>query len=188
MATEKEKMLSGELYDCKDPELVQMRFRARRLVRLYNSSTEEELDRRQQLLQEILGRMGKDVWIEPPFYFDYGSLLELGDNVYLNANCVILDCNHVRIGAQTMLGPSVQIYAAYHPLDAHQRCLGPELARPVTIGAQVWIGGGAIICQGVTVGDRTTIGAGSVVTRDIPPDVFAAGNPCRVIRHLEKRG
>jgi maltose O-acetyltransferase len=182
--TEKQKMLAGELYDCKDPELVQMRFRARRLMRLYNTTTEDELDRRQELLGEILGRVGKRVWIEPPFYFDYGSHVELGDNVYLNVNCVILDCNHVRIGDQTMLGPCVQIYAAYHPIEAAQRCRGPEYAAPVTIGTQAWIGGGSIICQGVTIGDRTTIGAGSVVTNDIPSDVFAAGNPCRVIRKL----
>lgn len=183
-SSEMQKMLAGELYDCKDAELVAMRHRARRLVRLYNTSTEEELDRRQELLREIAGRLGRDVWIEPPFFFDYGSFLDLGDKVYMNANCVILDCNWVRIGAETMLGPSVQIYAAYHPVDAALRCQGPELAAPVTIGKQSWIGGGAIICQGVTIGDGTTIGAGSVVTKDIPSDVFAAGNPCRIIRQL----
>jgi maltose O-acetyltransferase len=182
--SEKQKMLSGELYDCKDPELVDLRFRARRLMRLYNTSTEDQLDHRQELLSEILGHLGPGVWIEPPFYFDYGSFIELGDKVYLNVNCVILDCNRVRIGDQTMLGPSVQIYAAYHPIDAVERCAGPEYAAPVTIGRQSWIGGGAIICQGVSIGDRTTIGAGSVVTKDIPSDVFAAGNPCRVIRSL----
>ncbi len=185
--SEKQKMLAGELYDCKDPELVDMRFRARRLMRLYNTSTEEQLDLRQDLLAELLGHRGQGVWIEPPFYFDYGSFIELGDKVYLNVNCVILDCNRVRIGDQTMLGPSVQIYAAYHPIDAVERCGGPEYAAPVTIGRQSWIGGGTIVCQGVSIGDRTTIGAGSVVTQDIPSDVFAAGNPCRVIRSLSER-
>jgi maltose O-acetyltransferase len=182
--SERAKMLAGELYDAKDPELVRLRFRARRLMRLYNTSTEEELDRRQALLSELLGAMGENVWIEPPFYFDYGGNIELGDDVYLNLNCVILDCNRVKIGAQTMLGPGVQIFAAYHPIDAAKRCRGPEFAAPVTIGRQAWIGGGAIICQGVTIGDRTTIGAGSVVTRDIPSDVLAVGNPCRIVRQL----
>ena len=184
--TEFEKMLAGELYDAKDPQLVQMRFRARRLMRLYNTTTEEELARRQELLAELLGSMGKDVWIEPPFYFDYGSNIELGDNVYLNLNCVILDCNRVSIGSQTMLAPGVHLLAAYHPVDAAKRCRGPEFAAPITIGAQVWIGGGAIVCQGTTIGDRTTIGAGSVVTHDIPADVLAVGNPCRVIRDLTR--
>jgi maltose O-acetyltransferase len=182
--SEREKMLSGELYNAQDPELVALRFRARRLMRLFNTSTEAELARRQQLLGEILGKLGRDVWIEPPFYFDYGGFIELGDKVYMNINCVILDCSHVRIGSQTMLAPGVQIFAAYHPIDATQRCAGPEYAKPVTIGEQAWIGGGAIICPGVTIGDRTTIGAGSVVTRDIPSDVVAVGNPCRVVRRL----
>ena len=182
--SEQQKMLAGDLYDCKDPELVRMRFRARRLMRLYNTSTEDELDRRQELLREILGQLGKQVWIEPPFFFDYGSFIELGDQVYMNVNCVILDCNRVRIGEQTMLGPGVQLYAAYHPIDAIQRCQGPEYAAPITIGRQAWLGGGAIVCPGVTIGDGTTIGAGSVVTKDVPANVFAAGNPCRVIREL----
>ena len=182
--TEKQKMLAGELYNGMDPELVQMRSQTRQLMRLYNATTQEEGARRQELLKELLGGLGNNVWIEPPFYCDYGTFIELDDSVYMNFNCTILDCNRVTIGSQTMFGPNVQIYAAWHPLDAAQRCRGPEYASPVTIGAQVWIGGGAIICPKVTIGDRTTIGAGSVVTKDIPPDVFAAGNPCRVLRQL----
>ena len=182
--SEKQKMLAGELYNGMDPELVQMRARTRDLIREYNATTQHQLPRRQELLADWFGAVGKGVWIEPPFYCDYGNFIELGDSVYMNFNCTILDCNYVRIGSQTMFGPNVQVYTAYHPVIAAERCKGPEYAAPITIGAQVWIGGGAIICPKVTIGDRTTIGAGSVVTKDIPSDVFAAGKPCRVIRQL----
>lgn len=183
--TEREKMLASELYRGMDAELLAMRSRTRGLMREYNATVQEDPTRRRELLEQLIGKLGRDVWIEPPFYCDYGAFIELGDSVYMNFNCTILDCNRVRIGSQTMLAPNVQIYAAYHPLVASERVKGPEYAAPVTIGSQVWIGGGAIICPKVTIGDRTTIGAGSVVTKDIPPDVFAAGNPCRVIRELK---
>lgn len=184
MATEKEKMLRGELYDASDPELVRERLRARKLLKEFNESAPDDLERRRALPAQLLGSMGEGVYIEPPFYCDYGSNILMGERVYLNFNCVILDCNVVRIGDNTMLGPAVQIYAATHPLDAAERIKGPELAYPVTIGRNVWIGGGAIIGPGVTIGDNTTIGAGSVVVKSIPANVFAAGNPCRVIREL----
>jgi maltose O-acetyltransferase len=183
--TEKEKMLAGDPYLASDPELVAARNRARRLMREINQTVGEEVDQRRALLAELLGEMGEGVYIEPPFYCDYGSNLYMADRVYLNFNCVILDCNVVRIGENTMFGPAVQIYAATHPLDAAARIAGPELAFPVTIGRNVWVGGGAIIGPGVTIGDNSTIGAGSVVVKDIPANVFAAGNPCRVIRELE---
>lgn len=183
--TEKEKMLAGDLYVAADPELVADRKRARRLTRLYNQTTEEETAERERLLRELLGRAGSRIEIEPPFRCDYGSNIDAGDGLYMNFDCVILDCAPVRIGKNVACGPGVHIYAATHPLDAKERIKGPELARPVTIGDNVWIGGGAIICPGVTIGDNTTIGAGSVVTRDIPSNVFAAGNPCRVVRALE---
>jgi maltose O-acetyltransferase len=182
--SEREKMLAGEPYLGFDPALLAERTRAKRLLREYNRTTEEEMERRAELLGELLGRAGKNVWIEPPFFCDYGTFLELGDNVYLNANCVVLDCNWVRIGDNTKFGPAVQIYAAYHPVDAAERIKGPEFAAAVTIGRNVWVGGGAILLHGVSVGDNTTIGAGSVVTRDIPANVLAVGNPCRVVRHL----
>jgi maltose O-acetyltransferase len=124
------------------------------------------------------------VWIEPPFFCDYGEHIRLGARVYMNFQCVILDCNLVTLGDDVFLGPGVHIYAATHPLDPDERIKGPELGRPVTIGAKVWIGGGSIICPGVTIGEGSTIGAGSVVVKDIPPYVFAGGNPCRVIRNL----
>ncbi|XXF75115.1 sugar O-acetyltransferase [Myxococcaceae bacterium GXIMD 01537] len=182
--TEKEKMLAGELYLGWDPELLAERNRARKLLRAYNATTEEEPERRRELLTQLLGKVGTGVWLEPPFYCDYGTYLELGDRVYMNFNCVILDCNRVTVGNDTLFGPGVHIYAATHPLDADERIKGPELTKPVAVGAKVWVGGGAIICPGVTIGEGTTIGAGSVVTRDIPPYVFAGGNPCRVIRAL----
>ena len=184
MKTEREKMLSGELYLASDPELEAARRRARRLTRLYNATTEEEEAQRTLLLRELLGAVGEGPVIEPPFHCDYGSHIFAGDRLYINFGCIILDCAQVRIGNDVMLGPSVQLYAATHPLDAAARAAGPELAAPITIGDRVWIGGGAILCPGVTIGEGTTIGAGSVVTRAIPARVFAAGNPCRVIREL----
>lgn len=184
MTTEKEKMLRGELYDASDPQLVQERLRARELLKALNDSRADEHDKRQALLGELLGAMGEAVHVESPFYCDYGSNILIGNRVFLNFNCIILDCNVVRIGDNAQIGPAVQIYAATHPLEAAERIKGPELGYPITIGDNVWIGGGAIIGPGVTIGDNTTIGAGSVVLRDVPADVFAAGNPCRVIRQL----
>ncbi|MFP2902435.1 sugar O-acetyltransferase [Corallococcus sp. 4LFB] len=182
--TEKEKMLAGELYLATDPRLMAERARARKLLRRYNQSTEDELPERERLLTELLGKVGAGTWIEPPFSCDYGEHIRLGERVFMNFQCVILDCNTVTIGDDVSFGPGVQVYAATHPLDPDERIKGPELGRAITIGSKVWIGGGAIICPGVTIGEGSTIGAGSVVTRDIPPYVFAAGNPCRVIRNL----
>nr|WP_304944991.1 sugar O-acetyltransferase [Verrucomicrobium sp. BvORR034] len=125
-----------------------------------------------------------DAWIQPPFYCDYGYNIVLGSKVFFNFNCVVLDVMPVTIGSNVLFGPAVQIYTATHPLSAMERRTWREAAKPVTIGSDVWVGGGAIICPGVTIGDRTVIGAGSVVTRSIPSDVVAAGNPCRVIRRL----
>lgn len=184
LRTEREKMLAGELYSALDPELVALRDRARQLTARYNATNMQQAKERGEVLQQLLGNIGRNVWIEPPFTCDYGRFLELGDDVYINFHCTVLDCCRITIGHQTMLGPNVQLYAATHPLDAAERCQGLEFARPISIGSQVWIGGGVIVCPGVTIGDRTTIGAGSVVTRDVPADVFAAGNPCRVIRSL----
>jgi len=181
--TEREKMLAGELYDACDPELTEERKIARELIRLYNASTES--DDREGILRRLLGHIGEGVIIEPPFYCDYGTYIHLGNRVYMNFGCVILDCNEVRIGDNVMFGPYVQIYAAHHPIKASERIRGLELAHPIRIGNNVWLGGGTIVLPGVTIGDDTTIGAGSVVTKDIPPGVVAAGNPCRVIREIK---
>jgi maltose O-acetyltransferase len=182
--TDKQKMLSGELYNGFDAQLLQERSRARRLLALYNVTAMEDTGRRAQLLSELLGAAGEGVWIEPPFQCDYGSHIHLGRGVFINFNCVILDCHEVHVGEGTLIAPAVQIYTGFHPTDPEVRKTGRELAAPVRIGSNVWIGGGAIICPGVTIGDNTTIGAGSVVLKDVPANVIAAGNPCRVIRPL----
>lgn len=184
MVTEKEKMLRGELYNAADPQLVMERRRARNLLKAFNDTLDEEQDRRQQLLGELLGALGRNVVIEPPFYCDYGTNITLGDGVFFNFNCVVLDVTPVEIGSNVLFGPSVQIYTATHPVDYRERQTGLEFGKPIHIGSDVWVGGGAIIGPNVTIGDRAVIGAGSVVVKDIPPDVFAAGNPCRVIRAL----
>jgi len=184
MSTEQEKMLRGELYDPQDPELVVARNRARKLCALFNRTNPDEAEYRAELMRELFGQMGRSVFIEPPFYCDYGINITLGNGVYLNYNCTILDPAEVSIGDNTLIGPSVQIYTPLHPLDARERMSMKESAKKIKIGKSVWIGGGAILCPGVKIGDRSVIGAGSVVTRDVESDVVAAGNPCRVIRSL----
>jgi maltose O-acetyltransferase len=182
--TEKQKMLAGQLYLASDAELVAEHHNACRLLRDYNATTETETERRQQMLQALLGQVGENPQIVPHFYCDYGSNIYIGKNFYMNFGGVILDCNQVRIGDNVLCAPYVQLYTAYHPVDPALRLTGQELAAPIQIGSNVWIGGGAIVCPGVTIGDNTTIGAGSVVTKDIPANVVAVGNPCRVLREL----
>lgn len=185
MPSEKEKMLGGELYDPLDLQLRGERRRARLLFERLNASQDDEGKIRRKLIRELIPEGGQTAWIQPPFFCDYGTNIRLGANVFFNFNCVVLDVAEVLIGARTLFGPAVQIYTASHPMSAQQRSAGLELGLPITIGEDAWIGGGAILCPGVTIGDRTVIGAGSVVTKDIPSDMFAAGNPCRVIRGLE---
>ncbi len=185
MKTEKQKMLAGELYDPIDPVLSQERDHCRNLCLALNATREEQKEERQRLLNELFGKE-TDAWIQPPFFCDYGSNIVLGTKVFFNFNCVVLDVMPVTIGDNVLFGPAVQIYTATHPISAVERRKWLESARPITIGSDVWVGGGAVICPGVTIGDRSVIGAGSVVTRDIPPDVFAAGNPARVVRRLDE--
>jgi maltose O-acetyltransferase len=182
--TEKQKMLAGALYDPLDPQLSAERRRARLLAKALNETRDDQQDERTRLIRELIPTAGIDPWIEPPFFCDYGTNITLGDKVFFNFNCVILDVAPVCIGSRVLCGPAVQIYAATHPLSAAERRTGLELGKPVEIGDDVWIGGGAIICPGARIGARSVIGAGAVVTRDVPPDVFAAGNPCRVIRAI----
>jgi maltose O-acetyltransferase len=179
----KTKMSAGELYDPMDPELVKDRTRARDLCQLLNNSGEAEQDKRRTILTELFGRGGDSVWMQPPFFCDYGFNIELGERVFFNFNCVVLDVCSVKIGAFTLFGPAVQILTAMHPWNAAER-RKEEFGKPVDIGADVWVGGGAIILPGVRIGSRAVIGAGSVVTRDIPDGMFAAGNPCRVVREI----
>jgi maltose O-acetyltransferase len=183
MPSEREKMLAGELYDPLDAELVAARIRARDLCQDLNATRETDEAERRRILSDLFGAGGEHVWMQPPFYCDYGSHIYLGQRVFFNFNCVVLDVCEVRIGDYTLFGPAVQIYTATHPLEAELRRTR-EFAKPVRIGSDVWVGGAAVILPGVTIGSRTVIGAGSVVTRDVPDGVFAAGNPCRVIREL----
>lgn len=183
VTTEREKMLAGELYDPMDEELVFLRARARDLCQDLNATREGEHAARRNILKELFGRGGDTVWMQPPFYCDYGNNIELGERVFFNFNCVVLDVCPVRIGSFSLFGPAVQIYTPMHPWSAERR-RKEEFGKPVDIGADVWVGGGAIILPGVRIGSRAVIGAGSVVTRDVPEGVFAAGNPCRVVRDL----
>ena len=183
MKTEKEKMLGGELYDPLDPQLEAERCRARELCKQLNDSSEADKPGRDRIIEELLG-VATDAWIQPPFFCDYGSNISLGRKVFFNFNCVVLDVARVTIGNHVLFGPAVQIYTATHPVSASERRAGLEGGSPIVISDDVWVGGGAIICPGITIGARSIIGAGSVVTRDIPEDVLAAGNPCRVIRRL----
>ena len=182
--TERQKMLAGELYLASDPELTKMRERARQITRAYNSTIETERDLRRTLLNRLLGQMPPKLEIEPPFRCDYGTNIYLGQNFYANFGVVMLDVAPIHIGENVMLAPNVQLYTAYHPLDVATRISGLEAASPIHIGDNVWIGGGSIVLPGVTIGENSAIGAGSVVTKDIPANVVAVGNPCRVIRQL----
>ena len=177
-------MLAGQLYDPLDKTLSQLRLKARRLWQAFNHSSPEDAPKRQEMLRELIPHAGASLWIEPPFYCDYGEQIYTGDQVFFNFNCVVLDVAPVTIGSRTLFGPNVQIYTALHPMDYRVRGNSLEFSAPVSIGEDVWIGGGAIICPGTTIGNRSVIGAGSVVTKDIPEDDFAAGNPCRFIRAL----
>ena len=179
-------MLGGELYDPLDAGLSAERRRARLLFKALNDTRDDQQEERARLIKELIPRAGAGVWIEPPFYCDYGTNITLGEKVFFNFNCVVLDVAPVSIGSRVLFGPAVQIYAATHPLSAAERRTGLESGKSVEVGDDVWVGGGAIICPGVRVGARAVIGAGSVVTRDIPAGVFAAGNPCRVIREVEE--
>jgi maltose O-acetyltransferase len=183
MPTEREKMLAGQRYDPNDPELVAARVLARDLCQALNATREADTDDRRRILRALFAVGGDTVWMQPPFYCDYGRNIELGERVFFNFNCVVLDVCRVRIGDFTLFGPAVQIYTAMHPMNAELR-RREEYGKPVEIGADVWVGGGAIILPGVRIGSRSVIGAGSVVTRDVPDGVVAAGNPCRVIREI----
>jgi maltose O-acetyltransferase len=183
MSSERQKMLAGELYDPMDAELVAARTRARDLCQTMNAMPEARQEDRRRILRELFSVGGDTVWMQPPFFCDYGCNIELGERVFFNFNCIVLDVCRVRIGSHTLFGPAVQILTPMHPLDAEQR-RRQEFGKDVEIGSDVWVGAGALILPGVRVGSRAVIGAGSIVTRDIPGAVFAAGNPCRVIREI----
>ncbi len=183
MLTEEEKMRAGALYAAFDPALLAARTRAKRLLHRLNVTEYLLTDAARGILAELLPHAGANLYIEPPFHCDYGSNIYCGHDVYFNVNCVVLDAARVTIGSHVLFGPGVQLYAATHPLGADvRRTL--ELARPIHIGDDCWLGGGTIVCPGVTIGDGCVIGAGAVVTKDIPPYSLAVGNPARVVRSL----
>jgi maltose O-acetyltransferase len=183
--SEHRKMLAGELYDPRDPALTLARERARDLCRELNDTRTSQSSERRRIVQQLFGDGGDSVHVEPPFHCDYGSNIHVGAQVFFNFGCVVLDVCEVRIGDYTLFGPAVQILTPLHPWDAQSR-RSREFGKPVLIGSDVWIGGGALVLAGVHVGSRSVIGAGSVVARDIPEGVFAAGNPCRVIRSIDE--
>jgi maltose O-acetyltransferase len=178
-------MLSGRLYQDSDSVLVAERRRCQGLLDDFNATRSGEDEQRQRILTELLGAIGKGSWIMPRFQCDYGYLIRLGDNSFLNYDAIVMDCAPITIGNDVSIGPRVQLLTALHPMEDHEaRRQRWESAAPITIGDNVWMGGGVIVCPGVTIGENTVVGAGSVVTRDLPPRVFAAGNPCRVIKQL----
>jgi maltose O-acetyltransferase len=179
--SEKEKMLAGELYGATDPELVADHLRAQDLLQRFNATSADQVDQIFELLTELCGAFGSGSVLKPAFRCDYGFNIWIGRNVFVNYDCVFLDCNRITIG-DVQIGPAVQIYTAQHPTDPATRRSGLEYAMPVTVGDNVWIGGGAILCPGLAIGEGTVVGAGSVVTRHLPAGVIAAGNPCRIIR------
>ena len=193
LTSERHRMLGGELYDSRDPELLALAHRARALLRQYNTSDSTDAAGRRSLLEELLGSVGDDVWIEPPFFCEYGPHIHIGSRSFLHVNAVLLDSAEIRIGDDTLIGPGAHIITATHPLEASERLVSGwtrdsgrapyrTSALPITIGNKVWIGAGTILTPGVSIGDNTVIGAGSVVTRDIPADCVAFGQPCKVRR------
>jgi maltose O-acetyltransferase len=182
--TEKQKMLAGALYSATDHELVADRTRAARLLAEFNAETDAAL--RRGTLNKLFGRLGPNATVMSSFACDYGYNIVAGRNLFMNYNCVLLDCAAIVIGNDVQIGPAVQIYTAQHPLDAEMRRKGLESARAVSIGDNVWIGGAAVICPGVTIGDDAVIGAGSVVTRDVPAGAVVAGNPARILREVSQ--
>ncbi|MBC5748492.1 sugar O-acetyltransferase [Dysosmobacter sp. NSJ-60] len=182
--TERERMLSGQLYDAGDETLTAARGRAKRLTWRYHQLDPTDWDSRTQILQELLGHLGEDSWIEPPFRCDYGTQISIGDHFFANYDCIFLDVAPITIGNQVMFGPRVCLYTAGHPLDAATRNTGLEFGKPIAIGDDVWLGGNVVVLPGVTIGAGTVVAAGSVVRRDLPPHVLAAGNPCQVLRPI----
>ncbi len=190
--TEKQKMLAGELYDSRDPELLNLYHKTRQLLQEYNQLHSELLQERNRILRELFGDLATGVWIEAPFFCDYGENISIGAYSFVHMNCMFLDNHKITIGKHGLIGPFVQIYTASHPMEASKRIITSEegsryrtKAHPVSIGDNVWIGGNAIILPGVTIGNNVTIGAGSVITKNIPDNVLALGNPCKVIKKLE---
>lgn len=184
--SEREKMINGEIYNPLDPELEKARKYAKKLCTEYNNLPVDADDKKTELLKKLFGKTGKKIAIEPNFFCDYGFNIECGENFYINHNGVILDCAKVKFGDNVFIGPNCGFYTAIHPIKAEERNTVLESAKPITVGNNVWIGGNAVLLPGVSIGNNTVIGAGSVVTKNIPDNVVAVGNPCKVIKHIEQ--
>ncbi len=185
MQTEKEKMITGKpYYPFADETLINDRNNAKELCFKYNSLPPSQKDKKTEIIKQLFGNTGKSFQIEPFFNCDYGYNIEIGENFYMNHNCVILDCAKVTFGDNVFIGPNCGFYTAIHPIEPKQRISALEAAKPITICSNVWFGGSVVVLPGVTVGDNSVIGAGSVVTKSIPANVVAVGNPCRVLREI----
>jgi maltose O-acetyltransferase len=190
LKTEKQKMLAGEVYNSRDPELLERYHFARKLLLEFNQMASTEGEKKMGILKSLFGEVGDGVWIEAPFYCDYGENIRIGRNSFFNFNCLLLDDNLISIGKNALIGPNVQIYTAAHPISAKERIITDPVeryltqSRPVNIGDNVWIGGSTLIMPGVIIGDNVTIGAGSIVTKSIPDNCLAMGNPCRIVREI----
>lgn len=182
--SEKQKMLNGEIYNAYDESLILLRNKARHLTKLYNNTEPEEKQERINILKNLFGKIGDKFEIEPPFYCDYGTNIEIGESFYANFNFLVLDDGLVKIGDDALFGPNVSILTATHLIDPNLRPKNADYTKAVTIGNNVWVGGGCIINPGVTIGDNSVIGSGSVVTKNIPPNVVAVGNPCKILKHV----
>lgn len=185
--SEKHKMLNGEIYNAYDEDLILLRNKARHLTKLYNNTDPEEADERINLLKKLFGKIGGNFEIEPPFHCDYGTNIEIGENFYANFNFLVLDDGLVKIGDDVLIAPNVSIFTATHLIDPALRPKNADYTKAVTIGNNVWIGGGSIINPGITIGNNSVIGSGSVVTKNIPDNVVAVGNPCKIIKYIDEK-
>lgn len=182
--TDWEKMQAGEIYNDFSEDLFNRRVEAKKLFREYNRLGDDEVQARRDIMRRLFKSVGENVWIEPDFRCEFGRNISIGDDVYINFGCVILDCGQISIGNNTLIGPNVGLFSGNHTTDPQERAAGGLIPKPITIGRRVWLCGNVTVTPGVTIGDDTIIGAGSVVTRDIPSGVIAAGNPCRVLRQI----
>lgn len=185
--TEWERMQKGLVYNDFDQDLFNKRVEAKKLFKAYNKTEDEEVDLRNKIMKQLFKNVGENVWIEPDFRCEFGKNITIGDNIYINFGCIILDCSEVTIGSHTLLGPNIGLYAANHSTDATERINGGCYGKPIHIGNNVWLGGDVKVLQGVTIEDNTIIGAGSIVTKDIPDNVIAVGNSCKVIRKITEK-
>lgn len=179
-----EKMQRHQIYNDFDVDLFELRVKAKKLFKEFNRTEDEEIERRQEIMRQLFKKVGEHVWIEPNFICEFGKNITIGNDVYINFGCTLLDCGQIIIGNNTLLGPNVSVYSGNHSLDPDERIAGALIPMPINIGNRVWIGGGSTILSGVIIGDDAVIGAGSIVTHDIPSGVLAVGNPCRVLRRI----